>query len=86
MFDGRDGLVVLAGDFNATPEQKPIGALKAKWSEAINKEPTYPANNPRRKIDYIFYRSAKTVQVRETRVINAPMTSDHLPLLSVLEW
>jgi len=86
LFAERDGLIILAGDFNATPEQKPIGVLKAKWSDATNKEPTYPADNPRRKIDYIFYRPAKMVRVKETRVINAPMASDHLPLLAVLEW
>ena len=85
LFAGRDGLVIVAGDFNATPDSKTIETIKAKWSDATNGEPTFSSDKPRSKIDYIFYRPADKVRVKETRVIREPVTSDHSPVLSVLE-
>jgi len=85
VFAERGGLIILAGDFNATPGSKTIETLKAKWSDATNEEPTCPSDRPRSKIDYIFYRPADMLRVKETRVIQDPVTSDHLPVLSVLE-
>ena len=93
LFSNRDGLVILAGDFNATPDSKTIATMKAKWSDATNDEPTSPSNRPRSKIDYIFYRPVeknfrpeyRMLRVKETQVIKDPVTSDHLPVLSVFE-
>ena len=85
LFVERDGLVILAGDFNATPGSKTIETLKAKWSDATNDEPTFSSDRPRSKIDYIFYRPAEMLRVKETQVIKEPVTSDHSPVLSVLE-
>ena len=85
LFAERDGLVVIAGDFNATPNSKTIETLKAKWSDATNEQPTFSSDNPRSKIDYIFYRPTQMLRVKETRVIEEPVTSDHSPVLSVLE-
>ena len=83
LFAERDGLVIIAGDINATPGSKTIETLKAKWSDATNEEPTFSSDRPRSKIDYIFYRPTEKVSVKETRVIKEPVTSDHLPVLSV---
>ncbi|MCL2304434.1 MAG: endonuclease/exonuclease/phosphatase family protein [Planctomycetaceae bacterium] len=81
----HDGLVILAGDFNAKPGSKTIEILKAKWSDATDEKPTFSSDNPRIKIDYIFYRPAEMVRVKETRVVEEPVASDHSPVLSVLE-
>jgi len=85
LFAGRDGLVILAGDINATPDSKTVETLKTKWTDATNDEPTFSSDRPRVKIDYIFYRPAEMLRVKETRVIKEPVTSDHSPVLSVLE-
>jgi len=85
LFAQRDGLVILAGDINARPGSKTVETLKAIWSDATNEEPTFPSDNPRSKIDYIFYRPAEMVCLKETRVIEEPVTSDHAPVLAVLE-
>ena len=85
LFVERNGLVIIAGDFNATPDSKTIATMKAKWSDATNEEPTFSSDKPQMKIDYIFYRPAEMLRVKETCVIKEPVTSDHSPVLSVLE-
>ena len=85
LFAGHSGPVILAGDFNATPDNKPIETLRTEWTDTTCEEPTYPSDKPNIKIDYIFYRPAGTARVKETHVIKDPLTSDHLPVLSVLE-
>ena len=83
LLSNRDGLVIVAGDFNATPDSKTIVTMKAKWSDATNDELTFPSDRPRVKIDYIFYRPGEMLRIKETRVIHEPVTSDHSPVLSV---
>lgn len=78
---------ILAGDFNDVPEGPAIGALRPHWIDASagNPDPTSPAGHPRRKIDYIFFRPGGAWRAVETQVIDEPVTSDHRPLLVVLE-
>jgi len=83
LFAERGGLVIIAGDINATPGSKTIEMMKSKWTDATNDEPTCPSDKPRSKIDYIFYRPTEMLKVKETKVIQDPVTSDHLPVLSV---
>ena len=86
LFADLDGPVVVAGDFNATPESETIKTLQAKWADATDEKPTFSSDKPHVKIDYIFYRSAETFRVKETKVIEEPVASDHSPVLSVLEF
>jgi len=85
LFAGRDGLIILAGDINARPGSKTVETLKAVWTDATSEAPTFPSDNPRSKIDYIFYRPAEMASLKETRVVAEPVASDHAPVLSVLE-
>jgi endonuclease/exonuclease/phosphatase family metal-dependent hydrolase len=78
----------LAGDFNAEPDSPPIKVLLAHWTDATadQAEPTWPADQPTSKIDYVFFRPADRWRVVEKQVIDERVASDHRPLLVVLEW
>lgn len=79
---------ILAGDFNATPGSPPLKALMEHWTDATadRPEPTWPAEEPRVKIDYVLFRPAFGWRVIEARVVDETIASDHRPLLVVLEW
>ena len=77
---------LLAGDLNARPDTPVLKDFSAEWTRA-NKEllPTFPSRQPVRQIDYVLYRPANRWRVIETRVIDESLSSDHRPLLAVLE-
>ena len=79
---------ILAGDFNDVPGTPPIQVLRPHWTDATadRPEPTWPADRPESKLDYIFFRPAERWHVVEQRVVDERVASDHRPLLVVLEW
>jgi endonuclease/exonuclease/phosphatase family metal-dependent hydrolase len=88
LFGGQfDTPMVLAGDFNARPGSDPIRLLTRDWQDATaaEPEPANPSDNPRSRIDYIFFRPAGRFRVVEARVIDERIASDHRPVLAVLE-
>ncbi|MEM7014751.1 MAG: endonuclease/exonuclease/phosphatase family protein [Verrucomicrobiota bacterium] len=89
LFAGEDDDIptILAGDMNAKPEEEPILQLLKKWTNAIEDPPapTAPSKNPRSRIDYIFYRPGAAFELKETKVIDEKVASDHLPVFAVLE-
>lgn len=80
-----DKPVMIAGDFNAEPDEESM-KLMAKHFQIFEKETphTFPANNPDIEIDYIALFSDKgaTADVTEHSVINAPVESDHRPIVA----
>ncbi|MGV9770462.1 endonuclease/exonuclease/phosphatase family protein [Streptosporangium sp. NPDC003464] len=77
---GRQGPVILTGDFNAlpgTPEIRVLApSLRDSWSQAgAGAGHTYPATGSR--IDYVF--ASPEVEVRSATVV-AGDASDHLPV------
>jgi endonuclease/exonuclease/phosphatase family metal-dependent hydrolase len=88
LFAKDDNPVVLAGDLNATPDEKPIALLSAKWQVAPAGATyrTYPAGKPTKQLDYVLCRPGTRLRVREARVIDEAVASDHRPVLAVLEW
>lgn len=78
---------ILAGDMNAHPDSEPMRILHQRWTNAMNKDaaPTAPSKAPRSRIDYILYRPASAFKVTESKVIDEPMASDHLPVFTVFE-
>ena len=78
---------ILAGDLNATPESEVIRSLCADWTDSAAGQPflTCPADSAKVKIDYILFRPATAWRVVETRALNEPVASDHLPVLTVFE-
>lgn len=78
---------ILAGDMNAKPDSEPIQILHKQWTNAIDEKasPTAPSSKPRSRIDYIFYRSESQFEMIESKVIEEPMASDHLPVFAILK-
>ncbi|GAA3552854.1 endonuclease/exonuclease/phosphatase family protein [Snuella lapsa] len=77
---------IMAGDLNALPESETIKILSKKWTSSfLDNAPTFPAIDPKKKIDYILYKPEGRWRVLETHVIDEKKASDHRPVLSVLE-
>jgi endonuclease/exonuclease/phosphatase family metal-dependent hydrolase len=70
--------VILAGDFNARPGSEPMNVLlDTGWIDAVS---------PRSIIDYVLVRACDPWAVREVIILDEPITSDHDPVLVVLQW
>lgn len=83
LFKESNQYVFLAGDLNAVPESDVIKTIKTGWHILNNPEdPTIPADNPRRCIDYILAlkNDDKILKTEQSVVENEPLASDHLPL------
>jgi endonuclease/exonuclease/phosphatase family metal-dependent hydrolase len=78
---------ILAGDFNTSPDTPEHKLLKRDWAEAGAdvSEATYPADSPQIKIDYVWFRPAKSFRTVEARVVEEKVASDHRPVLAILE-
>lgn len=88
-FSGADQLPsILAGDMNARPESEPIAILTEHWLHTSDSgfEPTAPSGKPSSRIDYIFYQQSTGLKLKESRVIDEPVASDHRPVLAVFEY
>ena len=92
---GRPGVAfspnILAGDFNFTPGSEPYNVLiNAGWVDTAasfgDPKPTYPADKPRIRIDYVFVRPADHWRVIDVTVLHEPIASDHAPVLVELEY
>ena len=94
LVDGEES-VILSGDFNAEPHQEPILVLKNNFQDPVEvvdlKGPVGTFNgfdlnaNLDRRIDYIFYQPSTGLKLKESRVIEEPIASDHRPVLAVFE-
>lgn len=81
--------VFLCGDFNAHSEEDSILSLKKDWAILSADAPTFPANSPDERIDYICATDPNNAISEETwqksvlasSVVNAPNESDHRPIL-----
>lgn len=79
---------LLAGDLNAVPGSTPISLLEERWSatyDKTNPAPTYPSEEPEKKIDYVMFYPENRWRVLETKVIADPVASDHCAYLVILE-
>ncbi|MEL7832531.1 endonuclease/exonuclease/phosphatase family protein [Fodinibius sp. Rm-B-1B1-1] len=80
--------VILAGDFNFEPSSEEYDMMQEYWRdtaiEAVNAPAfTYPANDPARRIDYVFVSPSQRWEVLSHRTPNLPY-SDHLPVVTRL--
>ncbi len=81
--------IFLCGDFNAHSEEDSILSLKKDWTILSIDAPTYPADVPAERIDYICATDPSDAISKElwqksavvSSVINAPIESDHRPIL-----
>lgn len=80
--------IIVAGDFNAPPGSEAITELDNYFKRTCeeNCPPTIPVVNPKRTIDFIFYRPASSFAVNEHQVLSETYASDHLPVLATFTW
>jgi len=74
--------VILAGDFNSTPDSDVIALLAKSW-HFIQKGAdhfTFPSTGPAREIDFVAYRPVSRFEVVGQRLLDEPVASDHRPL------
>jgi len=79
---------ILAGDLNAIPGSTPINILEEMWSASYDKKkpkPTFPSENPTKKIDYVMFYPKNRWRVLETEVIQDSIASDHCAYLVTIE-
>lgn len=80
--------VFLGGDMNATPDSETLRILRRAWKVLTPADPTYPSNDPRRCIDYIFQLdNGVRCGIVQARVLDrfeagdVKKASDHLPVV-----
>lgn len=75
--------VILMGDFNMSPISRNHSYISRFLRDSSERKcgNTYPANKPRKKLDYIFIHDDITV-VESKVLTNDPVASDHLPLMT----
>lgn len=81
--------VILCGDFNATPEEESMKTLAQTWTILTPDAPTFPADEPEIRIDYIcgfdptgqIDANAWADAVVSARVVDEPVASDHAPVV-----
>ena len=72
---------IVAGDFNATPDEKEIKYGMSEWMPAMaNDAFTFSSDKPEIKIDYVFAHPRQAWQVKSAIVPPVQM-SDHLPIV-----
>lgn len=83
-FEGNDLPMILAGDFNATPESKVIQYFDKYFTRTCSADcaPTIPVEKPSKTIDFIMLRNAAGFEILKTTVIDEKYASDHLPVVS----
>ena len=79
------GTSILCGDFNTLPSSTTIQTILEQWTDATDQTPTFSSTKPTKKIDYVFYKPQNRLKVKEMKVLQDNMTSDHLPVLVVFE-
>ncbi len=80
--------VILAGDLNAVPGSRPIEILEQYWhrpSCSADTKPTFPADDPSEKIDYVMFHPKERWRVLSAKVICNTVASDHCAYLVTLE-
>jgi endonuclease/exonuclease/phosphatase family metal-dependent hydrolase len=77
--------MILAGDMNALPGSRPLQEFSKYWTNTMSDDasPTWPADQPYMRLDYIFYKPVEALRVIESTVIKELTASDHRPVLTV---
>lgn len=77
--------IVLCGDFNDTPDSRVHERLKETFHDtwelvARDKGWSYPAESPRKRIDYVWISKTANLEIVEARVLES-VASDHRPVI-----
>lgn len=81
-------LYILGGDLNAAPQTPTMDTLSLKWINPVLSSPvfTHPADEPIRQIDYVLYNGPAKWSVEKVFALDAPISSDHAPLVAVFKY
>ena len=82
-FSGSMRPVILAGDFNASPDDPVIERLMNQWLDCTTGDFTFSVNSPSEKIDYILAQPKQSWHTIESQVIPVEL-SDHYPVIATL--
>lgn len=81
--------IIVAGDLNDTPNSRVLAAATAFLVDTCEDDSgavlTYPADAPKKRIDYILTNGHPSLRCVEFRVIPESIASDHRPILAVFE-
>ncbi|MEN0052164.1 MAG: endonuclease/exonuclease/phosphatase family protein [Mucilaginibacter sp.] len=78
---------IIAGDLNARPGSKVINLLDEKFNRTCNSCGfTIPSVNPKSTIDFVAYLQKDKFNVISHEVVQEHYASDHLPVLSVIQY
>lgn len=78
---------ILIGDVNDEPGSRTLALFHERATEAAKPEGarfTFSTEDPRREIDFIFAAPPARWEVREVRVVDERVASDHFPVLAVV--
>jgi endonuclease/exonuclease/phosphatase family metal-dependent hydrolase len=84
------GTLIVVGDFNDEPSGSTYKMMLTKFGDAWLKNGekpmgfSYPADQPTKRIDYIFFRSSDGVKAKQAWVVET-LASDHIPVVADLE-
>lgn len=83
LIDGCDLPIILMGDFNTLPDSPELQPIRDRLMDATEHDAhpgafTFPSDNPRTKIDYIYYRGLECIRTTTIEEV----FSDHLPVIS----
>ena len=81
---GRKNQIFLAGDMNAIPDSEEMRMLRENGMDLTNKVFTYHTSKPEIKIDYIYSKPSKNVELLGTEVQEDIKLSDHFPVISTI--
>ena len=79
--------VILSGDFNDVPGSEPINYIDRFFKRSCIQScaSSFPAINPDKEIDYIFFTPSR-FRTKSHQVVAETYASDHLPLLAELSF
>ncbi|HOA74506.1 MAG TPA: endonuclease/exonuclease/phosphatase family protein [Phycisphaerae bacterium] len=84
----RDKAVIVAGDFNAYPDTAVMGTVGQFLTLVRQADgqlpPTFPANHPKERLDYILHNGAFATV--DSWVVPETVASDHRPVVADLKW
>ena len=77
---------LIAGDFNAKPDSNTIHTLRKEWAIVGDGDlaPTFPADKPRVRLDYIAFTPKDAFEVVDYKVVEERKASDHRPFVATL--
>ncbi len=77
---------IVAGDFNETSASKGVSEIfEQTFVRACGDQPTFPAENPRLKLDYVGYLPVGAFKVKRVKVVDTSAVSDHRAVIVKLK-